>query len=244
MSLLTINLDIVAALREVRHLNEPDPAQAAVLAELAGADGISVQLRRDRKYVRDRDLYILKGVVKTKLIVEMPPVDDIIERAMEVKPWMVTLVADHADADTPVSTIDFGTAPIDFGDLTNRFKGVGVGVCYFVEPESDQVKGAIKSGAAAVMLDCSGYTGARSVEEAQTELDRLDRIGRAASKAGLTVFFGRGLNYTNIRPLTELGYVDEFVIGHSVSSRAVLVGFERAVREMAALVRMAAPAQS
>ncbi len=244
MSLLTINLDIVAALREVRHLNEPDPAQAAVLAELAGADGISVQLRRDRKYVRDRDLYILKGVVKTKLIVEMPPIDDVVERAMEVKPWMVTLVADHADADSPVSTIDFGAAPIDFGDLTNRFKGVGVNVCYFIEPEADQVKGAIKAGASAIMLDCGGYTGARTVEEAQGELDRLDRVGRAASKSGLNIFFGRGVNYSNVRPLTELGYVDEFVVGHAVGSRAVLVGFERAVREMATLVRIAPPVQS
>jgi len=103
MALLSVNLDQVAALREVRKLKEPDPAQAVVLAELAGADGIVVQLRQDRKYIRDRDLYVLREVVKTRLTVEMAPVDENIDKALEIRPWMVTLVADHTDSDTPVS---------------------------------------------------------------------------------------------------------------------------------------------
>ena len=243
MSLLSINLDLVAALREVRHLSEPDPSQAAILAELAGVDGIVVQLRRDRKHVRDRDLYMLKGVVKTRLTLEMPPADDIIERALEVKPTMVTLVADYADADSPVSAIDFGTAAIDYGDLTARFNGVGVGVCYFVEPEADQVKGAVKAGASAVMIDCNGYTAARTSEDAQAELDRLDRAGRNAAKAGLTVLFGRGINYTNIRPLVELGYVHEFIVGQAVCARAMLVGFDRAVRDLRSLLAVRTPVE-
>lgn len=229
---------MVAAMREVRRLSEPDPVQAAVLAELAGADGIAIQLRRDRKYVRDRDLYLLKGIVKTKLTMEMPPTDDIIERALEVKPWMVTFVADHVDSSSPVSPMDLGATPVDFGDLTGRFKGVGVNVCFFVEPETDEIKAAARVRATAVLINCAGYTEARTLEEAQAELDRIDRAVQAASKANLAVHCGRGINYKNVPPLVELGYVDEFVIGHAICAKAMLVGFEQAVREMIPLVQV------
>ncbi len=237
MSSLSINLTLLAALREIRHLGEPDPSQAAVLAELGGADGITVQVRRDRRFVRDRDLYMLKGIVKSGLTVEMPPADDIVERMLDVKPKGVTLVADHADTDTPVSAIDFGTAQIDFRDLTERFHAVGVDVGYFVDPEADQIRGVSKAGATAVLIDCSGYTQARSVGEAQTELDRIDAAGRAAGKAGLAVHLGRGISYRNARPLVELGYVDQFFVGAAVCYRAILVGLDRAVREMLQLVQ-------
>jgi len=237
LPLLSVKLDLVAAMREVRRLNEPDPAQAAVLAELAGADGIAIQLRYDRKYIRHRDLYLLKGVVKTKLTLEMPPTDDIIERALEVKPWMVTLVADHTDSSSPVSPIEFDSAPIDFNDITSRFTAVGVNVCFFVDPEINQIRGAAKAGASAVLINCTGYTEARTVEEAQTELDRIDRAVQAASKANLAVHCGRGISYKNVPPLVELGCIDEFVIGHAICAKAMLVGFDRAVREMIPLIQ-------
>ncbi len=236
MPLLSVNLDLVAIARELGHHVEPDPAQAAVLAELAGADGITIQLRRDRRFVRHRDLYLLKGVVKTKLTLEMPPTEDIIERALEVRPWMVTFVADHADSNSPVSTIDFASTPVDFGDLTARFDGVGVNICFFVEPEAEQIKGATKAGATAVLINCEGYTKAQTIEDAQEELDRIDRAVQAASKAGLSIHCGRGIHYKNIPPLVELGYVDEFVIGRAICGRAMLIGLERAVREMLELV--------
>ncbi len=232
MSLLSVNLDMVAALRETRHLGEPDPCQAAVLAEIAGADGIAVQLMRNRKHIRDRDLYLLRGVVKTKLTIEISPADELIEKAIEVKPWMVTFVADHADSSSPVSPIDFNSVTADFGDLAARFKGVAVNVCYFVEPEQDSVKGAARNGASAVLLDCSRYSDARSIDEAQTELDRIDRAANSAVKSNLSVLCGRGLNYKNVRPLVEIGIIDEFVIGYSICARSMLVGIDRAVREM------------
>ncbi|MBU8932845.1 MAG: pyridoxine 5'-phosphate synthase [candidate division Zixibacteria bacterium] len=238
MPLLSVNVDMVAATREIRRLSEPDPAQAAVLAELGGADGLALQLRRDRKYVRDRDLYLLKGVTKTRLTIEMPPVDDIITMALEVKPWMVTLVADHADSTNPVSTIGFTVAPVDFGDITARFNAVGVNVGFFVEPDTDQIKAASKADATAVLISCAGYTGARTLVEAQAELDRLDKAVQCAAKAGLEVHCGRGVTYKNVTPLVELGYVDEFVVGHAICCRALLVGFERAVREMIELLRL------
>lgn len=238
MPLLSVNVDMVAAIREIRRLSEPDPAQAAVLAELGGADGVAVQLRRDRKHVRDRDLYLLKGVTKTRLTIEMPPVDDIIAIALEVKPWMVTLVADHADTSSPVSPIDFASAPVDFGDITARFKGVGVNVAFFIEPDVEQIKAASRAEATVVLINCAGFAGARTLEEAQSELDRIDKAVQSAAKAGLEVHCGRGVSYKNVTPLVELGYVDEFVVGHAICCRALLVGLERAVREMIEMLRL------
>ncbi|MFQ6007876.1 MAG: pyridoxine 5'-phosphate synthase [Candidatus Zixiibacteriota bacterium] len=238
LSLLTVNLDLVAALRELGQLMEPDPAQAAVLAELAGADGISIRYGRDRKYVRPRDLYLLKGVVKTKLTIELPPTEEHIRQALEVKPWGVTFVTDQADSGNPVVPIELDTASVDFSDITARFTAVGVNVCFFVDPDEDQIKIAAKVGASAVFISCAGYTEARTIEEAQSELDRIDRAVQAASKANLSTHCGRGINYKNIQPLAELGYIDEFVVGRSICARAMLVGFERAVKEMLTLTQV------
>ncbi len=237
MSHLTINVDMVAALREIGGLAEPDPAHAAVLASLAGADGIAVQLRRSRRLIRDRDVYILKGIVKTKLTLEIPPVNELIETALEVKPWMVTFGVDQVDGDGPISPIDLDVADIDLRDTVARFKGVGVHVGFFVEPKPDQIKGVSKAGGGAVLLDCSGYSNAQTVEQAQEELDYIDRAANTAVKAELAVHCGRGIGYRNIQPLVELDLVDEFVIGNAVASRAMLVGYERAVSEMLQLVK-------
>ncbi len=239
MALLSVNLDQVAALRAVRKFKEPDPAQAAVLAELAGADGIAVQLRRDRKHIRDRDLYILREVVKSRLTVEMPPVDEMIDKVLEVKPWMVTFVADQPDTDTPPAGIDFNSAPIDFKEVVSRLRGVGVNVCFFVEPEVDAVKGAARAGAGAVLINCSMFTGARTLDEAQEGLDQVDRAAQTAVKSNLSVTAGRGVSYRNVQPLVELGTIDEFVVGHAIASHAFLVGYQQAVREFLRLIRAA-----
>jgi pyridoxine 5-phosphate synthase len=242
LPLLMIGLDLVAAFREIGRGAEPDPAQAAVLAELAGADGIMIQLQRHRKYVRQRDLYLLKGVVKTKLSLGMPPVDEFIERALEVKPWMVFFVADQVDSVSPVAPIEFDAAPVDFGEVVSRLTGAGMNVGFFIDPDTDQIKAAAKSGASAVLIDCAGYTEARTVDEAQSELDRIDTAVQAASKANLTVCCGHGINYKNVQPLVELGYIDEFVVGRAVCARAMLVGLQQAVREMLQLIQT--PVQS
>lgn len=231
MALLSVNLDQVAALRQVRKLKEPDPAQAAVLAELAGADGIAVQFRRDHKYVRERDLYILREVVKTRLTIEIPPAEEMVAKALEVKPWMVMLVADQPDSDMPVAGIDFDAAPIDFGSVVERLKGVGINAGFFIDPDVEAVRGATKAGAAAVMINCKLFTSARSLEEAQEGLDLIDRTAQAASKANVTVYAGRGINHGNVGPLAELGLIEEFVVGHAIASRAILVGYSEAVRE-------------
>jgi pyridoxine 5-phosphate synthase len=236
MSALTVSLDLVGVMREAGHRREPDPAQAAVLAELAGARGISVMLRRDRKYLRDRDLYILKNLVKTKLNVAMPPVDDIIDRAIEIKPYSVTFVADLASSESPAATVDFYSGTVDFSDISNRLKGVGVRVIYFIEPEIETIKGAYKAGADSVLLNCGPYAEAPTVEEARAELDKIDRAAQAAIKQNLGVYCGRGLHYNNIQPLVELGNVREFIVGRSICTRALFHGFERAVQDMIQII--------
>jgi pyridoxine 5-phosphate synthase len=232
MSSLSVNLDTVGVLRESGHGKEPDPAQAAIFAEMAGANGITVLLRRDRKYLRDRDLYILKNIVKTRFNVGIPPTEDIIERVVEVKPYSVTIVADQANSDTPAATVDFHTGTIDFGDISTRFKGVGVRVNYFIEPEVEAVKGAAKAGADGVVFTCQLYADAQTNSDAKAELDRIDRAAQAAIRQGITTIAGRGLNYNNIQPLVELGNIEEFIVGRSICTRALFFGFDRAVREM------------
>lgn len=236
MSTLSVNVNMVAALRELGRLAEPDPAQAAVLSELAGADGIAIRLARGQRFIRDRDLYLIKGVVKTKLILEMPPTEEAIDKALEVKPWMVTFVGEHADGEMQASTLDLRQPELDFSDIVARLKGIGIYVGFFVEPDTDQIRCVSKAGASAVLINGGAYCQARDFEQAQMELDRLDKAAVAAAKSELAVHCGRGINYRNIHPLLELKVIDEFVIGSAICARAVLVGYERAVREMAALV--------
>ena len=239
MSSLIVNLDLFAVLRTMRRLNEPDPVQAAILAELYVASGVAVQMRRDRKYIRERDLYLLKGVVKTKLVVEMPPIDDLVEQVAEVQPHLVVFVADHADSDTLPATISFNSSPVDFGDVTSRLTGLGVQTGFFVDPDSDEIKGAARAGASTVLINCIGFTEARTYEDAQRELDRIDYAANVASKANLHVLAGRGITYKNIAPLVELGNISEFVIGHAIGARSILLGYERALEEMLKLVHTA-----
>lgn len=243
MSSLSINVDAVAALRSLRGFAEPDPVQAAMLAELAGADGIAIQLSSRRQFVRDRDLYLLKGVVKTRLTLEMPPTEEFVAKALEVKPWMVTFVSDQSAGDDAARPVDLSNTEINFRDLTDRLTAVGILVGFFVDPQIDQVKPAAKLGGATILLNCSGYTNARTLEDAQQELDRIDATAAAATKAGLAVNCGRGLTYRNVSPIVELGLADEFVIGYAIAARALLVGYERAVIEMFRLIDKPAPSQ-
>ncbi len=236
MSFLTFNVDMAAVLRLVSRQNEPDPSQLAMLGELYGVDAISVQFRRDRKYIRERDLYLLKGIVKTKLIVEMAPSEEAIEKIIELKPHTVIFAADHADSDSLLSPIDFNSAPVDYRTITDKLNAVGIEVGYFVEPESDEIKGAAKANASTVVLNCAGYTEARTFENAQSELDRIDKAAQSAVKHNLSLYGARGLNYKNIKPLAELQLFYSFIIGDAIVSKALLLGLKQAVDDMQKLL--------
>ena len=241
MPALSVGLDSIGVLREAGSQKEPDPAQAAVLVELAGADGISVQLRRDRKYIRDRDLFILKNITKTKLDVEMSPIEEILDRTIEIKPHSATIVAETADSDSPVSTVDFHSGEFDFSQVTSRFKGAGIQVNFLIEPEIEAVKAAVRAGADGVHLSCRAYADAADNNEAREELDKIDRAAQAASRQGLIVYAGVGLDYKNILPLVELGYISELCIGRAICVRALFVGLERAVSEMILTINQGRP---
>lgn len=237
MASLTVSLDAVAYARGTGGSREPDPAQAAVLAELGGADGILLQFRRDKKFVRERDLYQLKGIVSTKLMVEMPLNDDAVKLTMDLKPAMVFFVADHADSDTPVATINFANQPVSYDSIVNQLHGVGIRCGFFIDPESDELKGLMKTGADAAMVNTRGYAHSRTIEEAHRELDKIDKSLSTLSKASIETYCSVGLTYKNIVPLLDMDSIDEFIIGQSVCARAILVGMERAVREMKEILR-------
>ncbi|MCX6826405.1 MAG: pyridoxine 5'-phosphate synthase [candidate division Zixibacteria bacterium] len=236
MSLISIKVDCIAALREIKHLKEPDPSQAAVIAELAGADGIGCHLREDRRYIRDRDLYLLKEMVKTKLNLQIAPVEDLIARALEVKPWMATLMPLAAEDVIIRQGVDWGNNSDLYFETAATLKGSGISVSCFIEPEIDDVKNAARAKFDAVELNTFKYVTADTLENAEMELDKLEQMVNLATKLNMAVNCGNGLNYRNIRPLAELGLIDEFNVGYSVIARAVMVGLERAVREIVDIV--------
>ena len=150
MASLTIALDTIAFTRAAGDGISPDPSQAIMLAELSGADGILMQFRRDKKYIREKDLFLAKGLVKTKLIIEMPPLEDCIKLAMELKPSLVFFVTDHANSESPVSPISFANQPVSFESMVHQLHGVGVKAGFYADPEPEEIKGALKSGADAI----------------------------------------------------------------------------------------------
>lgn len=237
MSSLTVNLDSFAVLRTITGQNEPDPSRLSVLAEINGADGIAVQYRRDKKYIKDKDLYLLKGISRSKFIIEMPPTDETVALALQIKPWMVLFVADYVDNNSPVSPIDFRHSAIDFRNMTSQLEGVGIKTGFLVDSEADSVKSAAKNSASAVLINCREYTRARNLDDARAELEKLERAFQTASKLGLEIFAGGDLDYKNIKPLLDMNIVDEFFVGNSLCARAAMVGIGQAVKEMAEVIQ-------
>ncbi len=237
MASLTVDLSPVPTIRAALDRDQPDPIQAAVLAELAGADAIAFTLRSGRRQTQPRDVAILGSVVKTRLILSIPPLDELIDQALTIKPAETTFFADSGAGGDPMATIGFDVPEIDYQDTSARFSGIGIAVRYYVEPEPSAVKQARRAGAEGVVLSASAYTSARELSQAQQELDRLDQAAQAAANAGLTVACSRGLDYDNIEPLVQLEVIDEFIVGGAVIARASLVGIESAVRRMRQLIR-------
>jgi pyridoxine 5-phosphate synthase len=234
--MLSFKVDYIAALREMRRQKEPDPAQAAVIAEIAGVDGITCHLREDRKHIRDRDLYLLKEMVKTKLTLQIAPADDLIERTLEVKPWMVTLMPYSSDELQIGSGVDLEQNRDLYTEAAATFKGNGINVGFFIDPEIEAVKNAARAKADVVELNAARYISALTIESAEEELDRLEQMAHLATKLNMGANCGSELNYRNIRPLVELGAFEEFTVGYSVTCRGLMVGLDRAVREMIDIV--------
>jgi pyridoxine 5-phosphate synthase len=235
---LGVNIDHVATVREARKTYEPDPVGAAVLTELAGADGITVHLRQDRRHINDRDVRLLRQTIVTRLNLEMAAVEEIIGIALEIKPEQVTFVPEKREEVTTEGGLDVAGAAGPLKEAVTRFHEAGIGVSMFIDPEPAQIRASHETGADFVELHTGAYAEACGTEQ-EAELNRLIAASEFAFETGIGLNAGHGLTYRNVRPVLQLRALHELNIGHSIISRAVMVGLERAVREMKALLDQA-----
>jgi pyridoxine 5-phosphate synthase len=234
---LGVNIDHVATVRQARRASEPDPVHAAVLAELGGAAGITVHLRQDRRHIQDRDLEVLRQVVRTRLNLEMAATQEMMRVALTVKPEQATLVPERREELTTEGGLDAVLNSVQLRPIVKELAGGGVEVSLFVDPDLEQVKEAHKLDAQAVEINTAAYADARDARAREAALRRIVDAARLARRLGLAVHAGHGLTYQNVVVIAAQSEIAELNIGHSIVSRAVLVGMERAVREMVDLMR-------
>jgi pyridoxine 5-phosphate synthase len=239
MPRLGVNIDHVATLRQARGGREPDPVWAATLAELAGADGITVHLREDRRHIQDRDLRILRETVRTRLNLEAAANPEIVEIAIAVKPDQITFVPEKRQERTTEGGLDLLAEFDRVQAAVNRCREANLSVSLFIDPIAAQVKAAAKLHAAAIELHTGAYALAATPDALERELKALVRAGRRAVDAGLTLHAGHGLNLENVAAVAAIPQMAELNIGHSIISRAVFIGIDQAVREMRARIDFA-----
>ena len=235
---LGVNIDHVATLRQARLTYEPDPVWAAVQAELAGADGITVHLREDRRHIQDRDVIMLQETVQVKLNLEMAAEDEITQFALRVSPDQATLVPEKREELTTEGGLDLLSDPDRIRRCVDQLLDAGIDVSLFIDPDPKQIEAAIALEVAAVELHTGNYADAETEDEQQEEIDRLSQAGSMAIEGGLLLHMGHGLTYRNVRPIAEIPDVSELNIGHSIIAKAVLVGMQQAVRDMKALITL------
>jgi pyridoxine 5-phosphate synthase len=234
---LGVNVDHVATLRQARKSSYPDPVTAAGIAELAGAEQITIHLREDRRHIQDRDLRVLRETVQTVLNLEMAATQDMVKIAYEYKPDMATLVPERREEVTTEGGLDVNAQKDLVSKVVKNLKDGDMIVSLFIDPDLDQVKAAHKISADRIEIHTGRYCEARTEKERQRELGRIVDAAKAAVKLGLGCAAGHGLNYDNVRPVARIQEIDELNIGHSIVARAVMVGFDRAVREMVEIMR-------
>jgi len=233
---LAVNVDHVATLRQARGIAEPDPVLAAGICELAGAAGIVVHLREDRRHIQDRDVILLRQTVKTKLNLEMGATEEIIGIALEIKPDMITLVPEKRAELTTEGGLDVVAQKKKIKKVIDRMAKASIPVSLFIDPESSQIKAAHEIGATFVELHTGRYCDAITEDEQDKEFDLIVAAAEEAFEAGLRVNAGHGLNYRNTARIARIGAIEELSIGHAIMARAVIVGLDQAVREMLALL--------
>ncbi len=248
MSRLNVNIDHIATIRQARRTNEPNPAAAAVICELAGADGITTHLRSDRRHIQDYDLLALKQVVVTHLNVEMAATDEMIEIALRVKPDVVTLVPERPQEITTEGGLDVVANQAAVKNAITKLQAAGIFVSTFIDPDVKQIKESARLGAFQVELCTASYAflnehpgdmTVRKTKEIAVEIERIRTATRAAKRAGIGVAAGHGLTYRNVAPIARIVEIEEFNIGHNIIARAALVGLDKAVREMIESIRSA-----
>lgn len=234
---LGVNVDHIATIRQARGVDDPDPVAAAMLAEFAGAHGITVHLREDRRHIQDRDVELLRKTVKTRLNLEMALTDEMVAMALKILPDAVTLVPEGRHELTTEGGLDVNLLRATLKQKIVLLKQAGIVVSLFVEPDLEQIKTSYKVGADYIEIHTGSYCEMRTDVDRREQLRRIELAISAAGKLGLGVNAGHGLNYRNIGPVVALKGIEEFNIGHSIVARAALVGMERAVREMLELLK-------
>ena len=235
MATLGVNIDHVATLRQARRTVEPDPVWAAALAELGGADAITVHLREDRRHIQDRDLEVLRRTVQVKLNLECAVAPEMVEIACRVRPDQVTIVPERRAEVTTEGGLDVVAHRGAVTDAIARLRDAGIAVSLFLDPAAPQIETAAALGAGIVELHTGCYANADGAAR-QARLVELAGAGELVRRVGLELAAGHGLTYRNVVPVARLDGMGELNIGHSIVARAVLVGFREAVREMKALI--------
>lgn len=237
MPTLGVNIDHIATLRQARRTVEPDPVAAAVLAELAGADGITVHLREDRRHIQDRDVRLLRQTVRTHLNLEMAATDEMVAIALDIRPDYVTLVPERREEVTTEGGLNVAGQCDRMTQVVQALQSAGIPVSLFIDAEAEQIEAAAKTTAKFIELHTGRYAEAHSEAEQTHELSLLRQGCEQAKARGLRVNAGHGLTYWNTYPVACIEGMEELNIGHTIISRAALVGLERAVREMKQVIR-------
>lgn len=237
MARLAVNVDHVATVRQARGISEPDPVIAAGIAELAGAVGIICHLREDRRHIQDRDVRLLRRVVKTRLNLEMAATPEMIRIARSIGPDLVTLVPEKREELTTEGGLDVKAKAALYKKAIRQLHQKGIEVSLFVDPDPAQIEVSHGIGADIVEIHTGHYAESRSESEACRQFDRIARAVETAARVDLRISAGHGLNYVNIQRFHALPKIEEYSIGHSIVARAVYVGFDRAVRDMVELVK-------
>lgn len=228
---LGVNIDHVATVRQARRIDEPDPAYAVALAELGGADGITIHLREDRRHIQDRDLYVIKSVAKTRLNLEMACVSEIIDIAIDAKPDMCTLVPERREEITTEGGLDVKNSFDLVKETVAKLSKNNIEVSIFIDPDEEQIDEAFKTGARIIELHTGRYANAKGAER-EKELDRLKEAAAFAQSKKMLVSAGHGLNYINVYDIVKIKGLYEVNIGHSIIARSIFVGLTEAVRQM------------
>lgn len=239
MADLCVNVDHVATVRQARRTIMPDPFEAALLAEKAGAVGITIHLREDRRHIQDADVYRIKRGISTKLNLEMAASPEIIGVALAVKPFQVTLVPERRRELTTEGGLDVKRARAKLAGVIGKFHAKNILVSLFIDPEEDQSRASADVGADAVEFNTGAYSEAKTKRAVASEIKRLVKATCLTEKMGLVTHAGHGLTVANVGPVAAIPNVEELNIGHSIVSRSIMIGMERAVLEMIGAIRKA-----
>ncbi|MGK3136504.1 pyridoxine 5'-phosphate synthase [Pantoea trifolii] len=237
--LLGVNIDHIATVRNARGTNYPDPVQAAFVAEQAGADGITVHLREDRRHITDRDVRILRDTIQTRMNLEMAVTDEMIDIACEIKPHFVCLVPEKRQEVTTEGGLDVAGQQDKINAAVRLLSDAGILVSLFIDADHRQIEAAVNSGAPYIEIHTGAYAEAPEGLARQAELSRIRKAATFAASLGLKVNAGHGLTYHNVQPIAELPEMHELNIGHAIIGRALFSGLADAVSEMKQLMREA-----